>query len=86
MIPAMSKRAIFSRAFWVDAAERAIKTFAQGVLVSVGQDVVGADLFSATIVTAGGAGLALAVVSVLTSVASAPVAGLSPASIAPAGA
>lgn len=83
----MSKvRILFTRAFWLDSAERAIKSFAQGALGAFGQDAIGVDLFSAELHVIAGAGAAMAVLSLLTSVASARVDGISPASIIPPGA
>jgi xanthine/uracil/vitamin C permease (AzgA family) len=90
-------RALFTRTFWLDAIERATKSAAQGALLAVGQDVnliqqagkaVGVDvnLFAADWRTVIGAAVGMAALSILTSVASAPAPGLSPASFAPPGA
>ena len=75
---------LFTRAFWADAAERAIKTAAQVAILAIGQGVT-VDLFSAdwrnvTGLAAGGAALSL-----LSSIASARVPGMSPASVVPPG-
>ena len=76
-------RVLFTVRFWADAAERAIKSFAQGTLAvwAVGTSPV----LDASIVAALWAGAATALLSVLTSVASANVSGMSPASIVPPG-
>lgn len=76
---------LFTKRFWLDAAERAIKSFAQGAIAALSQDVAGADLFAANVRTVLAAGALMAVLSLLTSVASAPVPGISPASILPPG-
>lgn len=79
-------RALFTRAFWLDAAERAVKSFAQGVIGAFGQDAVGVDLFAADWKAILASGATLALLSVATSVASARVSGISPASMLPPGA
>ena len=79
-------RILFTRAFWLDSAERAIKSFAQGSLGAIGQDMLGVDLFAAELHVIAGAGATMALLSLLTSVASAKVDGISPASILPPGA
>lgn len=77
-------RVLFTRAFWADAAERAIKSFAQGAVAAWGQDVVGIDKFSASLGTCAVAGLSMATLSIFTSVMSAGVASdVSPASAVP---
>ncbi len=76
-------RALFTRAFWIDAAERALKTAAQSALLVVGQDIGGVDLFQADLANAAGFAAGGAVLSLLMSIASTPAAGMSPASIAP---
>lgn len=79
-------RTIFRRAFWLDATERSIKSAAQGALLAVGQDVVTVDLFAADWRNVAGAAAGMAVLSILTSVASAPTpSGISPASLVPPG-
>jgi hypothetical protein len=85
MVMATRLSVLFTKRFWFDAAERAAKSFAQGALAALSQDVAGADLFAANVRTVIAAGLLMAVLSVLTSVASAPVPGISPASMLPAG-
>ncbi len=76
-------RALFTLAFWLDAAERAVKTFAQSLLGTITADTVGlfdidwGDRLSV-------AGL-MVVGSLLSSVASAKVDAVSPASALPAG-
>lgn len=76
-------RILFTRTFWLDAAERAVKTFGQGALGAVGQDILGADLFQADLTNVLASGAGLAILSLLTSIASANTDGISPASIAP---
>lgn len=77
-------RALFTLAFWLDAAERAVKTFAQAA--STTMLASGAlDLFSADWGDIAAVGGLAAVASILTSIASAPVAGVSAASALPAG-
>jgi len=67
-------RAVYSPTFWKQAAERAIKTFAQVLLVLlVGDATVPTNLFSIDWVPALGMSLAAALVSVLTSIGSASV-------------
>jgi hypothetical protein len=65
----MSKSSIFTRAFWLAAIERAIKSAAQGILVA-GVGAAGFDALHADYVTLGGAGLGMALASLLTSIAS----------------
>jgi hypothetical protein len=78
-------RAIFTLPFWLDAAERAVKTAAQAALLAVGADKV-LDAMTADWGNVGAFALGGAVLSLLTSVASAPVPGVSPASMLPPGA
>ena len=68
-------RTLFTGAFWADAAERALKSSAQAVL---GVAVVGDRVFSVLDADAAvlfGAGATGAVLSLLTSIVSAPVGG-----------
>lgn len=60
---------MFTRRFWVAAAERAVKSFAQGVVLYFGGDVV-LNAWTADWPTAGGIGLGAAALSVLTSMGS----------------
>ena len=78
-------RHLFRLAFWADAAERAIKTAAQVALVAIGQDAVGADLWGANLGNVAALAASAALVSLLTSIASARVPGMSPASVVPPG-
>lgn len=77
---------MWTRIFWRDAGERAIKSFAQGVLLVFAQDAqpfAELRLFDATFASTMGVGLSYALMSVLTSVASASATGtVSPASLA----
>lgn len=76
------KRVLFTVSFWLDAAERAIKTFAQTLVAVIGVDKVTAVAMSWRDWLLG-AGFA-AGLSVLTSVASASKGGTeSPASLVP---
>jgi len=79
-------RVLFTRAFWLDAIERALKSAAQGAMLAAGQDVASVDLFAADWRNVAGMAAGMAALSILTSVASAGSPGLSPASIAPPGA
>lgn len=79
-------RPLFTRSFWLDAAERAAKTAAQGAMLGLGSSDAGPfNLFSASATAVAGFAAGGAVLSLLTSVASAPVSGMSPASIVPPG-
>jgi len=78
-------RALFSRTFWLDATERAVKTAAQSALLAVGADKV-LDVMAADWANIGAFAAGGAVLSLLTSVASIPVPGMSPASAMPPGA
>lgn len=80
------KYVLFTRAFWFDAGERAIKTAAQAALLVLGQDMLGFDVFLADWLNLAGFAAGGAVLSILTSVASAGAPGMSPASIVPPGA
>lgn len=73
---------MFSKLFWLDAIERAIKTFAQVALLVEGQDIAGADLFHASIGNTVALAASGAILSILTSIAST---GINP-SISPASA
>lgn len=65
---------IFTRRFWRETAERAFKTAAQSAILAFGaSDAFGVDLFSLSIGPIVGFALGGAVLSVLTSVASAQV-------------
>lgn len=74
---------IFSRRFAVDCLERALKSFAQGVLGVFGQDWIGVDYVQANVGRSLIAGATMGVLSILTSIASSRAQGISPASIAP---
>lgn len=73
---------LFSKGFLVDALERAVKTAAQAAMLVIGQDVSGFDIFSANFANALGFAAGGFLLSLLTSIISAPVAGMSPASVA----
>ena len=75
---------LYTRAFWADAAERAIKTAAQVAIVAIGQGVT-VDLFAADWRNVAGLALGGAALSLLSSIASARVPGMSPASVVPPG-
>lgn len=77
---------IWSKRFWLDAGERALKAFAGGIVTGFGSNAVDLHVFQATAVTVLVRSALLAVVSVLMSIASSKANGLSPASIAPPGA
>jgi hypothetical protein len=77
-------RHLFRLAFWADAAERAIKTAAQVAILAIGQGVT-VDLFSADWRNVAGLAAGGAALSLLTSIASARVPGMSPASVVPPG-
>jgi Putative lactococcus lactis phage r1t holin len=71
---------MLSKLFWADALERAVKTFAQSALATLGLGSV--DVLSTNWVGVLSVGAGAAVVSILTSVASEPRSGtLSPASV-----
>lgn len=59
---------MFTRKFWADAVERAVKSAAQGVLVLAGAD--GANLIHVDIKAAAAAAAGMAVVSLLMSLVS----------------
>lgn len=74
-------RALFTRAFWLDAAERSIKSAAQGAAGLLTLDQFTDKVQSSPLLLVGAAGCS-ALYSLLTSIASAPVTGsISPASI-----
>ena len=76
---------MFSKAFWIDAVERAIKTFAQVALLAEGQDIIGADLFHANTLNTITIAASGAILSILTSIASTGInPSISPASAVPA--
>jgi hypothetical protein len=62
---------MFTATFWKDAFERAVKTAAQAVILFLGADVA-LDAVSADWASAGSFALGGAVLSLLTSVVSAP--------------
>jgi hypothetical protein len=63
----------FTVGFWRDSAERAIKSAAQGMILALGaSDVTPVDLFHLDFKVLLGAGVGMALLSVLTSVASKP--------------
>lgn len=76
----MSK--ILSKAWLYDATERALKTAAQTAVTLIGQDKL-FDVLELSWGAIGGTALGAALLSVLSSVISAPANGVSPASIAP---
>ncbi len=61
---------MFTRSFVVAAAERATKSAAQFMVVAIGQDLLGVDLYGAGLLNVVAAGATGFVVSALTSVAS----------------
>jgi Putative lactococcus lactis phage r1t holin len=72
---------IFTKLFWADAAERAAKTAAQVCLLVLGQDIAGLDVFGVSWENVAGFAFGGALISVLTSIASAGTEGVSPASL-----
>ncbi len=60
---------IMSRAFWKAAAERAVKSAAQGAILA-GVGAVGFDAFTADWASIGGAALGMGLLSLLTSIGS----------------
>lgn len=72
---------MWTAAFWKDTAERAIKTFAQAAIAGLSANVVG--VLDVDWVTVGSVALLAALISVLTSVASAPFADQGTASLTP---
>ncbi|GAB6901851.1 holin [Kineosporia succinea] len=73
--------ATFTRTFWRDAAERSAKTAAQSTILALGAGAI--DVWSVPWVDALGFGLGGAVLSLLTSVASAGAASNGTASLVP---
>lgn len=59
---------LWTRSFWADAVERAIKSFAQAIILALGAGAV--NVLTADWQTVGGAGLSGALLSLLTSIAS----------------
>jgi hypothetical protein len=76
-------RTLFTRSFWLDTAERAVKAFAGGSLGTLTATAVGASVAWPVVLFAGAVS---GVTMVLLSAASAPVPAISPASAVPAGA
>lgn len=70
---------IYSLTFWKDAGERAAKSAAQAAVLALGGDVV--NVWSVDLQTVAGLGLGGAVLSLLTSVASAGLANQGTASL-----
>jgi hypothetical protein len=69
----MTRRPLFTVTFWADTAERAVKTAAQAVTLAFGASDSGVgNMWEFDWGTAAGFGLGGAVISVLTSIASAP--------------
>jgi hypothetical protein len=66
---------MFTREFWVRTADRAVKSFAQGVLFVFAASKVGevADAFTFDWKAGLSGGLGMAILSVLTSIMSAPI-------------
>jgi hypothetical protein len=76
------QRAVFTKTFWFDALERGIKTAAQAVIVVLGLSETGpVNAFEFDWELGAGAALGGAVLSVLFSVASAPIGGNGTASV-----
>jgi hypothetical protein len=77
-------RKLFTRSFWADTAERACKSAAQTPLLGLALSDVGpVDAFGIDWKLAGGFAIGGAVLSVLTSVASAPIGQTDSASLLP---
>lgn len=78
-------RKIFSKSFWADTVERAVKTAAQAPLLALGLSDSGpVNAFGLDVGLAGGFLLGGFVISVLTSLASAPIGDAQTASVLPA--
>jgi hypothetical protein len=76
--------AMFTIAFWTAAAERAAKTAAQAILLVIGQDALGFDLFNADLANVAGAALSGAIISVCSSIVSIPLSAGNSPSLVPA--
>lgn len=61
---------MWTKAFWIDAGERAVKTFAQAAVAAIGANALG--VLDVDWVALGSVAALAAIVSVLTSIASAP--------------
>lgn len=61
---------IYTTAFWKAAAERAVKTAAQGALLSIGATSIAVNAFAVDWPQVGGFALGAAALSILTSVGS----------------
>jgi hypothetical protein len=70
---------LFTRQFWADAVERAIKSCAQAITLAIGGGV--ANILTVDWQVLGGAGLTGAVLSLLTSIGSAGIANRGTASL-----
>lgn len=67
------KRTIFTSDFWLQAGERAVKTFAQTAIAMLGAEAL--NVFQADILATLGVSLGAGLLSILTSIASARVHG-----------
>lgn len=74
---------MFQLSFWKDAAERALKTAAQALLLAFGATTGPVNLYEWDWAVGGGAAAAGAVISLLTSIASAPFGNRGDASLVP---
>jgi len=64
---------VYTIGFWREVSERAVKSAAQGILLALGaSSATPVDLFSLDVKVLAGAGLGMAILSVLTSVATKP--------------
>ena len=70
---------LYTLAFWKDATERAIKSFAQAVILALGGGA--ANVLTVDWYTVGGAGVGGMILSLLTSIASAGIADKGTASL-----
>jgi len=73
---------VFTRVFWIQTIERAIKSAAQGALLAIGASE-GFNLFESDLSVTLGFALGAAVLSVLTSLVSAPISQKGTPSIVP---